>query len=472
MLFNSFEFLCFLPIVFLIYWLFCRTQQKQNSLLLVASYVFYGWWSYTFLALIIATTLLSYVCAILIDRFRGTIKSKLILCTNIVVNLGILLVYKYFDFFSISFALAMGAIGIQVDAITLNLILPVGISFYTFQALSYCIDVYRNQIPSTHNYINYSVFIAFFPQLVAGPIERATNLLPQFQRIRTFNYSQSVQGMKYILWGLFKKMVVADTCAPAVDQIFSQYQTVNSLNLWLGAILFSFQIYCDFSGYSDIALGTARLFGIKLMNNFRMPYLATSINDFWKRWHISLTSWFRDYIYVPLGGNRKGKRRQAVNTASIFLLSGLWHGANFTFIIWGLYHAILFLPKIFFKRQNPTPGYNKWFVTTFASGITFLLVMIGWILFRSVSITDAIIYVHRMFSEFDAGPLVTGKKTLLWCAVLIVLEIINRKKETPFDFNRGVLTKYVFLRWSIYVMTFLIILLFQGYSESFIYFQF
>lgn len=350
MLFNSFEFALFLPIVFLVYWLVCRGRLTRNLWIVAASYLFYGWWDIRFLFLIIFTSLCSYASGILIEKNKSKGAKRAWLSCNIILNLGILCLFKYFNFFSHSFAAILRLIGFTPDDVTLNLILPVGISFYSFQALSYSIDVYRKDIEATKNLPAFLAFISFFPQLVAGPIERATNLLPQFQRPAKFNYSEGVSGLQMILWGLFKKVVVADNAAPIVNTIFSNITGTEPINLWIGAILFSFQIYGDFSGYSDMAIGIARLFGISLMKNFNMPYLATDIHDFWKRWHISLTSWFRDYVYIPLGGNRKGRFRKAINTMAVFLISGLWHGADLTFILWGAYHGALYLPPpIHFK---------------------------------------------------------------------------------------------------------------------------
>lgn len=347
MLFNSVEFLLFLPVVFLLYWYVFRPLRWQNLFVVMASYVFYGWWDWRFLILIAFTTLCSYVSGILLERAEGKrTRQKWISAINIIVNLSILGVFKYYDFFGENFTALLRLFGMEADWVTLNIILPVGISFYTFQALSYTIDVYQHRIKPTHDIIAFFAFISFFPQLVAGPIERATNLLPQMLKKRTFNYAQAVDGCRQILWGFFKKMVIADNCALAVGQILDSYTEQSGFMLLMGGFFFTFQIYGDFSGYSDIAIGTARLFGINLMRNFNYPYFSRDIAEFWRRWHISLTTWFRDYIYIPLGGSRCSRWKVMRNTLIIFLVSGFWHGANWTFIVWGAYHALLFFPLL------------------------------------------------------------------------------------------------------------------------------
>ena len=395
MLFNSIEYAIFLPIVFLLYWfVFNKNLKLQNFFIVVVSYVFYGWWDWRFLFLIAFTSLCSYVSGLLIEKFReDSGKAKAVNVLNIVVNLLILGVFKYYDFFVTSFANAF--LDGRTEGLLLKVILPVGISFYTFQALSYSIDVYRGKLAPTRDVIQFFAYVSFFPQLVAGPIERATNLLPQFAKPRTFEYETGVDGMRQILWGLFKKMVVADNCAVYVDQVFSTYQTQSGSTLLLAAILFAFQIYGDFSGYSDIAIGTAKLFGIKLMRNFNVPYFSRDIAEFWRRWHISLTTWFRDYVYIPLGGSRCSKWKIVRNTFVIFLLSGFWHGANWTFIAWGAYHALLFLPLILMgknRKYRDVVAQDRALPTLKELGqmlLTFFLVVIGWIVFRAESIGEA-----------------------------------------------------------------------------------
>lgn len=337
MLFNSIEFLIFLPIVFALYWLSKKSLKLQNLLIVVVSYIFYGWWNYRFLFLIALTTACSFLSGLLVERCERQRAKKAITISNITLNLGILGVYKYYNFFTDSFQQILNSLGMHADWPVLNLVLPVGISFYTFQALSYTIDVYNKKIEPTHDVVSFFAFISFFPQLVAGPIERATNLLPQFRKARTFDYSKAVDGCRQMLWGFFKKMVVADNAAFFVQKIFDVPESYHGLTLLVGAVLFSIQIYCDFSGYSDIAIGCARLFGIELRANFRFPYFSRNIAEFWRRWHISLNKWFVDYVYIPLGGSRVSKFKVIRNTFIIFLLSGLWHGANWTFVIWGAF---------------------------------------------------------------------------------------------------------------------------------------
>lgn len=449
MLFNSFEFLLFLPIVFLLYWfVFNRSLKWQNAFVVVASYVFYGWWDWRFLLLIAFTSLCSWASGLLIEKYADVPKSRNILrdsrfylWANILLNLGILGFFKYFNFFVQSFVDAFAAFGITLQATTLHIILPVGISFYTFQALSYSIDVYRKQLASTRDAVAFLAYVSFFPQLVAGPIERATNLLPQFQRPRTFDYAQAVDGCRQMLWGFFKKIVIADNCAVYVNQVFDTYQDQSGSTLLLAAIFFTFQIYGDFSGYSDIAIGCAKLFGIQLMRNFNVPYFSRDIAEFWRRWHISLTTWFRDYIYIPLGGSRTTKAKIIRNTFIIFLVSGLWHGANWTFVVWGAYHAVLFMPLILMgknRRFTDTVAANRILPTWRESGqmlLTFVLVVIGWIIFRAESITQAWEYLggmwqlgtlkasYRFFTQSDVAT--TG-----WLIVLmLVVEWVQRNRQ-------------------------------------------
>ena len=345
MLFNSFEFLFFLPIVFLLYWFVFKPRKWQNFLVVVASYVFYGWWDWRFLILIAFTSLCSFVSGLLIERIQrnggGKKSLSFISGANIFINLLILGIFKYYNFFAENLSALFAGIGYEVDWATLNIVLPVGISFYTFQALSYSIDVYRGRIGASHDVIEFFAYISFFPQLVAGPIERATNLLPQFQKDRRFDYSAAVDGCRQMLWGFFKKIVIADNLAFVVNHYWSKFAEYNGLSLFVLAVLFAFQIYCDFSGYSDIAIGCARLFGIDLKRNFNVPYLSRNLSEFWRRWHISLMTWFRDYVYFPLGGSRVAKWKIVRNTFIVFLISGLWHGANWTFVCWGVYQAVI-----------------------------------------------------------------------------------------------------------------------------------
>lgn len=480
MLFNSFEFLIFLPAVFLLYWFVFKPLKWQNLFVVAASYLFYGWWDWRFLILIAITTFCSYASGLLIQKYAGRRTRRRIVCaTNILLNLIILGIFKYLNFFGENFALLLDALGFKCDWVTLDILLPVGISFYTFQALSYTIDVYRGNIQPTRNIVAFFAFISFFPQLVAGPIERATNLLPQFLVPRKFDYAKAVDGMRQILWGLFKKMVVADNCAVAVNMIFDQYQSLDGFTLFIGGLLFTFQIYGDFSGYSDIAIGTARLFGINLMRNFNYPYFSRDIAEFWRRWHISLTTWFRDYVYFPLGGSRRGKWKTIRNTFIIFLVSGMWHGANWTFICWGAYNAALFLPLLI-------SGHNRRYTGVVAQGrllpslkellqmaVTFLLVVIGWIIFRAENINDAFNYITLMVTDFTPCVPQHGKSALFYAALLLVVEWLHRDKQFGLQISDGggLLARRT-VRWAIYVVLALFTLLWAGTQEEFIYFQF
>ena len=526
MLFNSFEFAIFLPIVFLLYWFVfdyalskCKHQLLlQNLFIVVASYIFYGWWDWRFLILIAITTLCSFVSGLMISRCEQVLSEgggkcsrskwllnpKLWLWANILLNLGILGVYKYYDFFAREFAQLFG---IESDFLLLHLILPVGISFYTFQALSYSIDVYRKQLQPTHDIVAFTAFLSFFPQLVAGPIERATNLLPQFQKKRRFDYATAVDGMRQILWGLFKKIVVADNCATYVDTVFADLSNQSGSTLLLAAVLFTFQIYGDFSGYSDIAIGTAKLFGIKLMRNFNVPYFSRDIAEFWRRWHISLTTWFRDYVYIPLGGSRPNipeaiRRRgdKAIearytkwiavrNTFVIFLLSGFWHGANWTFVLWGAYHALLFVPLLLLnknRRYRDTIATitlldgtikTKWFPSFKEAGqmlLTFALVVFGWIIFRAQDISQFGEVISTICSDsFLSVPWLMNRQyyipLLINIAILLGVEWQNRTESH----GLAKISEKRNVRYIVYYILIFIMIYAQPTSDAtFIYFQF
>lgn len=478
MLFNSFEFALFLPITFLLYWFVFKDLKFQNLYLLIVSYIFYGWWNWKFLILIAITTVCSYGAALLIESYKK--QGRAFLCCNIICNLMILCVFKYFNFFADNVTQLFNMLGMHADRVTLDILLPVGISFYTFQAIGYTVDVYRGHISASRNLVIFGTYISFFPQLVAGPIERATNLLPQFMVSRTFDYSSAVDGMRRILWGLFKKMVIADNCAYYVDKIFQNYTDYSGSTLLIGAFFFTFQIYGDFSGYSDIAIGTARLFGFDLMQNFKFPYFSRNIAEFWRRWHISLNTWFRDYIYIPLGGSRVPLFKAIRNTFIIFLVSGLWHGANWTFIVWGLFHAFLFIPLLVFNK-------NRRFLDIVAKGhifpsiqeffqifSTFILVMFAWVIFRSDTINEAWDYISSIFtfSLFDLPvSFICEKKCYLlmfFILFLIVMEWIQREKAhglSNIPYN-------ALIRNVIYVSLIYIIIWFGGAQADFIYFQF
>lgn len=488
MLFNSLEFAIFLPIVFLLYWfVFNKRLGMQNLFIVAVSYLFYGWWDWRFLILIAFTTLCSWLSGILIEKYHPDKNNnnkanwaKIISVTNIILNLGILGVYKYFNFFVTSFIDVFSSFGIQLQATSLNIILPVGISFYTFQALSYSIDVYRKELPATKDIVSFFAYVSFFPQLVAGPIERATNLLPQFHKSRTFDYEKAVDGMRQILWGLFKKIVIADNCATYVNQIFDNYEIHTGSTLLLASILFAFQIYGDFSGYSDIAIGTARLFGINLMRNFAFPYFSRDIAEFWRRWHISLSTWFRDYLYIPLGGSRGGEWMSLRNTMIIFTVSGFWHGANWTFVVWGAFHALLFLPLLIGKRNRKftnTVAENKFLPSPFEFFqmlSTFLLVVVGWVFFRAESISQAFKYIYSTFnSSILSVPYLNNRAYYLpilsTIVLMIITEWINREKNHGLDLS-GIKSHIV--KFILYFALIVLIFWFGGKSETFIYFQF
>lgn len=482
MLFNSISFAIFLPIVFLLYWFATGKKLKlQNILLLVSSYFFYASWDYRFLFLLIFSTFLDYFTGIKISEAKNQSRKKIWLWISIFVNLGFLGVFKYYNFFAASFATGLSLLGIRADFWILKVILPLGISFYTFHGLSYVIDLYNNRIKPERNFINYSVFVSFFPLLVAGPIERATHLLPQIIKPRTFHYSKAVDGLRQILWGLFKKIVIADNCAEYANIIFKHPTNYSGSTLVLGALFFTFQIYCDFSGYSDIAIGTARLFGIDLLRNFAFPYFSRSIAEFWRRWHISLSSWFRDYLYIPLGGSKVGTWLKIGNFFIIFLISGFWHGANWTFIMWGLLNAIYIMPSIILKtnRNNlETVAQGKIFPTIkefISIAVTFGLTVFAWIFFRADSVKQAVGYISKIFSRsLFSIPNFPGIENILPIIILtiafFIIEWFGRERQYAIA-DLG-LNWYRPLRWSFYYIIIFAIYYFAGKEQQFIYFQF
>jgi D-alanyl-lipoteichoic acid acyltransferase DltB (MBOAT superfamily) len=490
MLFNSIEFLFFLPIVFLLYWFVFRSYRWQNLLIVLASYVFYGWWDWRFLLLIALTSFCSFLSGVGLERYEGhRSRQKLISAANIILNLSILGVFKYYNFFVESFSFLFSTMGLQLDWVTLNIVLPVGISFYTFQALSYTIDVYQHKLRATHDVVAFFAYISFFPQLVAGPIERATHLLPQFQKKRHFEYDKAVDGCRQMLWGFFKKMVIADNCGSIVTQIWGSYGHQPGFILFCGAILFTIQIYCDFSGYSDIAIGCARLFGFDLMKNFDYPHLARSIPEFWRRWHISLTTWFRDYVYFPLGGSRCSQGRAVRNVLLVWAVSGLWHGANWTFVCWGLYHGILLaiynVLGINTKYQHIV-AYGKWLPSVkevLQVTSTFLLVAIGLVIFRAETLTDAIGYLGGMCSaslfdmaaslEFLQGQMLQLYILIPGILLLFTSEWFSRQRVYPLQFAPGgFVSRHAVVRYSIYVCFLIMIFGLSMSKTEFIYFRF
>lgn len=481
MLFNSFEFMVFLPIVFLLYWFVFCERKWQNLLVVFASYVFYGWWDWRFLFLIALTSLFSFYSGILLEKFEGKRRyQQIVSAANIILNLGILGVFKYYNFFVENLSVLFGMIGFQLDWVTIEIILPVGISFYTFQALSYSIDVYQKKLPATHDIIEFFAYISFFPQLVAGPIERATNLLPQFQHKRNFDYAKAIDGMRQMLWGFFKKIVIADSCAVTVNTYWNDYAELNGISLFVMGILFSFQIYCDFSGYSDIAIGCARLFGFKLMRNFNFPYFSRSIPEFWRRWHISLTTWFRDYIYFPLGGSRCEKWQIIRNVYIVWGISGLWHGAAWTFVCWGLFHATLLAVYNIIginTKYKEIVTYGKYLPSLkefFQMMLTFSLAVIGWIIFRAEDMNQACEFISKIFIRmFDGYQIEYGKVILVYCFGLLAIEWLQRDKQHALQWNQTIIEDKKWLQMVVdYIVLLLIIFLGNFQGNQFIYFQF
>lgn len=480
MSFNSIEFLIFAIIFFILYWKVFYKLKSQNLLILVASYVFYGSWDWRFLSLILISTIIDYILALKLAKEDSKSKRKLYLISSISINLGILFIFKYFNFFIENAIELSTLVGLNFNYTSLQIILPVGISFYTFQTLSYTIDVYRKKISPTKDVIVFASFVSFFPQLVAGPIERAKNLLPQFERQRVFNYSEAILGAKQVLWGLFKKIVIADNCAEQVNIIFNSPDDFSGSTYFLGAVLFSFQIYGDFSGYSDIAIGISRLFGIKLMNNFLYPYFSRDIAEFWRRWHISLSTWFRDYLYIPLGGNHSKKIITFRNVVLVFLISALWHGANWTFIFWGAFNALFFLPLILreknrkyvdvVSRKSNIPSFKEFGQIV----LTFLLVSLMWVFFRADNINDAFLIFTNIFSiELFSIPYYLGigfsKYLYVFLLIFILIEWVGRRKSFAIEqefFNSKILN-VCFL-----YLILISIIIYPGNEQRFIYFQF
>ncbi len=476
MLFNSLIFLAFLPIVFALYWfVFKRSLKWQNIFIIVASYVFYGWWDWRFLFLIGFSSVMDFFFGLAIGKTEKQKKRKWLLIASLIINLGILGFFKYFNFFVDSFVAAFSFTGLQLHATTLRIILPVGISFYTFQSLSYTIDIYRRRLEPTRSLINYLAFVSFFPQLVAGPIERAKHLLPQFERPRVFSYNESADGLKLMLWGFFKKVAVADTCAVWANAIFNDYGKLSGPTLFLGAIFFTFQIYGDFSGYSDIARGLSKLFGFDIMKNFNLPYFSRNVKEFWTRWHISLSTWFKDYVYIPLGGSHCSKPRQIFNTLVTFTISGLWHGANWTFIFWGFLNGLFMAPGIMRGQKIETDivAGGRFFpkIKEFAQlTITFVLTVIAWVFFRSQSIGQAFSYLSHMFSAGMIDRAYLRPDAIFLIMILIMIEWIQKEKDHPLKAERYRL----WARWGFYIFIFCLILYFGNFRnpQTFIYFQF
>lgn len=482
MLFNSLDFAIFLPVVFILYWfVFNKTIRIQNFLIVLASYTFYGWWDWRFLSLLVFSCLMDYTMGRLLMITEDQRKRKILLWLSVGLNLLFLGFFKYYNFFVQSFVDAFTFFGHPINPGTLNIILPLGISFYTFQSLSYVIDVYKRKLTPTKDLVSFLAFVSFFPQLVAGPIERATHLLPQFFVKRKFDYDKSVDGLRQILWGLLKKIVIADNCAQFANLIFASSDSLSGSTLFLGLVFFTIQIYCDFSGYSDIAIGTARLFGFSLMRNFAFPYFSRDLSEFWRRWHISLSTWFRDYLYFPMGGVWGSTYKKVRNIVVLFVVSGFWHGAKWTFIIWGLLHALAVLPSILNRRKKklskivaqktswPTLLESRMMITTM------LFITISNVFFRAVDMNHALSYLKRMFSlAFFRLPLFPGFKQgmfiLLLSAIFFLIEWRGRHHQYAIE-NIGVnYSKPV--RYALYYSLIFIIFYFAGTQQEFIYFQF
>ena len=480
MLFNSIDFAIFLPTVFGLYWFVLQKNLRAQNLLIVASsYLFYGWWDWRFLSLILFSTVVDYIVGLKLKEQKNISIRKLLLWISISVNLGFLGFFKYYNFFAENFASAFTLFGQQITTGSLNIVLPVGISFYTFQTLSYSIDVFRKKIEPTSDFVAFSAFVSFFPQLVAGPIERATNLLPQFSKRRSFVYNKAVDGVRQILWGLFKKIVIADNCAFYANMIFNGSTDQNGSTLLLGAVFFAFQIYGDFSGYSDIAIGTARLFGFNLMQNFSFPYFSRDIAEFWRRWHISLSTWFRDYLYIPLGGSKGGIGMKIRNTFIIFAVSGFWHGANWTFVVWGVLNALYFLPLMVFDKNRKNLGgvAEGKFLPSFKefSGIviTFFMTTIAWVFFRAENLNHAISICKKIFSEslFDS---IYMEHKMIWIFILLALFLLIEwaGRHNNYALEKTGSSWPVSIRWAMYNFIVFLIVLFGGTAQEFIYFQF
>ena len=470
LLFNSWQFAIFFPIVFALYW---RLPHRfRIGLLLIASYYFYMSWSVKYVALILFTTGVSYLSALFIAKTHSLRAKKAILTVSLIACLGVLFVFKYFNFFTGAVADFLSLFTIRLHPMTLKLLLPVGISFYTFQTLGYVIDVYRGKTQPERNFWVYATFISFFPQLVAGPIERTNNLLPQIKAVHEFNYPQAVYGVKLMMWGFFKKLCVADVLAEYVDKVFAEVYSYQGFALALTVFFFTVQIYCDFSGYSDIARGCAKMLGIDLMENFKSPYFSASLREFWSRWHISLSTWFRDYVYIPLGGSRCGKFRHNMNLLVTFMISGLWHGANWTFLLWGMLHGLgQVVENALTRRKTQELHGLKWCLRVL---VTFMFVMLGWVFFRAQSLSEAAYIVGHMFLPVKGGQvgMIHSAKVAAGLSVMVLFlyECISLKTDAIDFFSR----RSFYVRWSGYVVLGLMVIFLspKDIAADFIYFQF
>ncbi|AWH83776.1 membrane-bound O-acyltransferase family protein [Flavobacterium album] len=478
MLFNSFSYALFFPLIFFLYWFVTKRSLKvQNIMLLLASYFFYGCWDWRFVFLLAFSTALDYGSGIMIQRSESNAVRKAWLIISVGLNLSFLGFFKYYNFFIESFADLLRSMGMSPHYSTLNIILPIGISFYTFHGLSYVFDIYNRRIQPTYNLVNYTLFVSFFPLLVAGPIERATHLLPQIEKPRVFRYEKAVDGLRQMLWGLFKKIVIADNCAYFANEIFNNSAEQSGSTLVLGAIFFTFQIYGDFSGYSDIALGSARLLGFELLKNFNFPYFSRDIAEFWRRWHISLSTWFKDYLYIPLGGSKGGNWMRIRNTFIIFLVSGFWHGANWTFLFWGGLNALFIMPSIIMKTNRNNidivaqgrlfPNIREVFQLT----TTFALAVFAWIFFRAESLSHAFDYIGGIFSS-SLFTVPTIKPYLLFALIAFFMVIEWLGRENNYALERFGIKLPAVVRWAFYFVLIGLIFIFFGSEQEFIYFQF
>ncbi len=474
MSFTTLDFAVFISIVFLLYWFLFNSLKRQNTLILIASYVFYGWWDWKFLSLIIISSLVDYLIGMGLGRTKHNLKRKMLLYSSLATNLGILFLFKYFDFFLDAFKVLFSIQSTPFQAI--DVVLPVGISFYTLQTLSYTIDVYNKKIKPHHDIVSFFAFVSFFPQLVAGPIERAANLLPQFGKERVFSYEKAADGMRQILWGLFKKLFVANHCAIFVTEVFTSFGDQQGSTLFIAAIAFTIQVYCDFSGYSDMAIGLGRILGFNLTKNFDYPLFSRDISELWNKWHITLISWFRDYVYIPLGGSRKGKIRKLLHILAIFTLSGLWHGAHLTFVLWGVLHGIAFLLHIIWRERRPRGqvarnGFLPSCVEVFQMIRTFLIFAVINIIFRIDTFDDGLNFILEMFSlSFFSVPYLPDPALGVGCIILFSVEWLQRNKNHGLEMNSQK-TKGT-IRWSIYFSLILLILFFSAPGSQFFYFQF
>lgn len=478
MIFTSVEFLIFLVITFILYWkVFNKNLLIQNALVLVCSYFFYAWWDWRFLALLFSSSLCDYIIGLNIHKAKTQRVRKLFVTASILTNISLLGFFKYFNFFIDSANQLLESIGLHGNISSLYIILPVGISFYTFQSLSYTIDIYRRKLTPEKNIINFFAFVSFFPQLLAGPIERATSMIPQFAKPRVFDFEKAKDGIRQMLWGFFKKIVIADTCGIYVDRVFDNYSTLPGSLLLLGVILFTFQIYADFSAYSDIAIGTARLFGFSFMKNFDYPNFSRDPGEYWRRWHISLSTWFRDYLYIPLGGNQKSKFHRIKNIIITFTVSGLWHGANWTFICWGFLNGLYYIPLIIFNKVTKYKNviaHNRLFPTAkelFQMAVTFLLITLSRVFFRSPDIKTALHFYKGIFSGTIFNPIpVEYILVILLVFSFIVIEWLNREKAHPLELKFA--SKPLVIRWGTYYALIALMFLFYRETNAFIYFQF